>query len=58
MKEEQLERIEEKVNRIERALVSDDKMKQKGMVHKLDELEQSHHKLKSDYRKRKNLFVL
>ena len=58
MKEEQLERIEDKVNRIERALVGDDKMKQKGMVHKLYDLEQSHHKLKTDYHKHKNLFVL
>ena len=50
--------METKIDRIERALMGDDKMKQKGMVHKLDDLEKSHSKLKTDYHKHKNLFVL
>mgnify|MGYP001446426431 FL=1 len=55
---DQLHRMETKIDRIERALMGDDKMKQKGMVHKLDDLEKSHSKLKTDYHKHKNLFVL
>ena len=55
---DQLHRIETKIDRIERALMGDGEMKQKGMVHKLDDLEKSHSKLKTDYHKHKNLFVL
>lgn len=55
---DQLHRMETKIDRIERALMGDGEMKQKGMVHKLYELEQSHNKLKTDYHKHKNLFVL
>lgn len=50
--------METKIDRIERALMGDGEMKQKGMVHKLDDLEKSHSKLKTDYHKHKNLFVL
>jgi len=55
---DQLHRMETKIDRIERALMGDGEMKQKGMVHKLDDLEKSHSKLKTDYHKHKNLFVL
>jgi len=45
------------LNRIERALLGDEQMKQQGIVHKVDDLQSSHKKLKIDYYKHRNTFL-
>lgn len=45
------------MKRIEFALLGDEQMKQKGIVHKVDDLEHGHKKLKTDYYKHRNTFL-
>jgi hypothetical protein len=45
------------MKRIEFALLGDQQMKQKGIVHKVDDLEVGHKNLKRDYYKHRNTFL-
>lgn len=46
------------LNRMEYAILGDERIKQKGIVHKLEDLENSHYKLKASHHSHKHKFLL